>query len=81
MPAGLRLAPTSVDLDAFSEFVRSQGAAELQPHAASAEVMRFQIGRHRGFVSRRKDGRLTFAGVARTLYARMIEEQRQGEAP
>lgn len=86
MPAGLRISPASVDLDGFLAFVRGKGAVNETPRADSGEIARFKIGRHVGFIARRKDGRLTFAGIARTMLDRMTEdararaEQSQGEA-
>lgn len=84
MPIGLRLGSSSVDLDGFLAFVRAQGAVDLPPNEASGEIIRFAIERagelktrrQLGTVSKRKDGRLTFAGVARELYSRMIEQMR-----
>lgn len=80
MTAGLRLSPTTADLDGFRAFVEAKGAVHDAPREANAEVLRFRIGRHFGFVSRRKDGRLTFAGIARPLIERMREEARERRA-
>lgn len=76
MPVGLRLSPASVDLDGFLAFIEAKGAVHATPCDGSAEICRFKIGKMTGYVAKRRDGRLTFAGIARAMFERMTEEDR-----
>lgn len=71
MAQGLRLDPEDVDLDRFRVFLEDAGAVFASPHASGSEVLRFRVGQSFGIVSRRKDGRLTFAGYARPMFVKM----------
>lgn len=76
MPLGLRLGSATVDLDSFRAFVEARGAVQTTPHDASGEVLRFRIDKMVGFVARKKNGVLTFAGVARPMVERWMEDDR-----
>lgn len=69
--ARLRIAPESVDLDGYRRFLQNAGAVHEDPHRGIGEIMRFRVGVAFGGVSRRKDGALTFFGIARRLLAQM----------
>jgi len=73
MRAGLRLDPATIDLDGFRAFIDASGAVHDRLRASGSEVIRFRIGTAFGLVSRRQDGMLTFAGIAKPLVAKMLE--------
>lgn len=64
----MRLSAGSLDIDAFRSFLEAAGATLAAACPASSELLRFQVGKARGVVSKRKNGSLTLAGEASRLY-------------
>jgi hypothetical protein len=76
MSGSLRLGPDTVSIDVFRAFVAANGAVEEPPRAASAEILRFKVGRALGYVSKKDNGTLTFAGIARPMVEQWMAEDR-----
>ena len=71
MMRGLRT--KAMPIDGFRAFVAARGAIFDEPKQGSGEILRFRIDCAHGRVSKRKDGCLTFSGIARPLYERARE--------
>ena len=69
--AKVRVKPEDVDMDGYRRFIQTAGAVHEDPHRPIGEIMRFRIGAAFGGVSRRKDGTLTFFGIARRMLTQM----------
>lgn len=78
--AQVRVKPEDVDLDGFRRFLQTAGAVHTDPHRSCGEVMRFRVGVAFGGVSRRKDGTLSFFGIARKMLAEMTAPAKPSEA-
>ena len=77
----MRLSAASLDIDAFRSFIEAAGGAFDAARPEAGEVLRFRIGHSFGVVSRRKDGRLTLAGEAKTTYRQFNTGRRSAKPP
>ena len=78
--AQVRVRPEDIDLDGYRRFLQTAGAVHTDPHRSCGEIMRFRIGVAFGGVSRRKDGTLSFFGIARKMLAEMTAPAKTAEA-